>query len=104
MKHLTFFLLLLFQHTLLANESDIHFTKEEKLWIKDHPVIRVANESDWAPFDFVEYDQPKGLVVDYIHLVAKKAGIKVKFINGYTWAELVDLFIQKKMALPYFAG
>lgn len=73
------------------------FTTEEIQWLKQHPTIRVGNENDWAPFDYVEYDKPKGFAIDYIRLVAKKAGIKIKFINGYSWAELLDLFKQQKI-------
>ena len=72
-------------------------SKEEQHWIIDHPSIRVASEQDWHPFDYVEYDKPKGMVIDYIRLVAEKAGLKIEFINGYSWDELLELFKKRQI-------
>ncbi|MCP3943065.1 MAG: diguanylate cyclase [Desulfobacteraceae bacterium] len=100
---LLFFMLL---SPVWANEKNrfqIDFSNSEKEWIKNHPVIRVANEMDWPPFDFNEFDEPEGLVIDYIKLLAGKAGLEIDFVYGYTWAELIELFKQKKIdVLPVF--
>ncbi len=72
-------------------------TKEEKHWIIDHPTIRVASELDWHPFDYMEYGKPKGLVIDYIRLITEKAGLNIEFVNGYSWAELLELFKKRQI-------
>ena len=76
------FILFLVTTSLEAVKNDdttLTFTQEELQWIKDHPVIRVANEEDWPPFDYVEYNKPKGMAIDYVNLLSKK--IKVTFQN-----------------------
>ncbi|MCK5667086.1 MAG: transporter substrate-binding domain-containing protein, partial [Thiotrichaceae bacterium] len=52
----------------------------------------VANELDWPPFDFAEDEIPKGFSIDYIRLLAEKSGLKLEFVNGYSWDELLQQF------------
>lgn len=89
------FLLGIFQtHNLcLALEKElISLTPEECIWISNHPVIKVGNELDWAPFDFVKNGREQGYSVDLLSLVAEKTGLHLEFINGFSWAELMEKF------------
>ncbi|NOQ40903.1 MAG: transporter substrate-binding domain-containing protein, partial [Desulfuromusa sp.] len=63
---------------------------EELEWIKDNPVITVGNETDWPPFDFAEEGVPMGYSIDYLELLAEKVGLETKYVNGFTWVELVE--------------
>ncbi len=108
-NQITLLILVVFVHLLLGSAKPIlaneepNFTKEEQEWIATHPVIRVANEMDWPPFDFNEEGIPKGLAIEHMNLLANKAGIKVEYISGKPWRELVDLFIDKKIdVMPVF--
>jgi two-component system sensor histidine kinase EvgS len=76
---------------------ELKLSKKEIYWLTEHPVIRVANEMDWPPFDYNELGVPKGFSIDYINLLAKKVGFKVDFVNERTWPELLQLFRQKKI-------
>jgi len=80
-----------------AQPSAINFSEEEIAFIKDHPTIKVANEMDWPPFDYNEFGKPKGLAIDYIKLLAKKAGLQIDFIHGPSWDELLYLLEQKQI-------
>jgi len=98
------FLLLLFWMVLTSNlqaknnhGNSVTLTEQEKVFIKTHPVIRVANEMDWPPFDFYEFGRPKGICIDHIKLLAEKVGLKIEFVNGYTWSELLSLVRQKQV-------
>ena len=46
-------------------------TKEERLWLKSHPVIRVGFAPERPPFEFVDAKGPHGIVPDYFELFAK---------------------------------
>ena len=82
---------------------NIYLTKEEQKWIENNPTIKVANEMDWAPFDYMEGKKPAGISIEYIEILAKKIGLKVEFINGHTWGELISLFKNKEIdVLPAF--
>ncbi|MDJ0623134.1 MAG: transporter substrate-binding domain-containing protein [Desulfocapsaceae bacterium] len=67
-------------------------SKQERLFLSTHPVIRVGNEDDWPPFDFSTHGIAKGYAIDHLELLGKKLGISFEYVNGHTWEELLDLF------------
>jgi len=78
-------------------DNPLNLTKHGKEFIKNNPLIRVSNENDWQPFDFAENGKAKGYSVDIIKNLAKKIGVEIEFINGYTWSELLKLFDDGKI-------
>ena len=101
MKALFIFLLTHFIFVISLNADEINFTQKELTYIKNHPVIKVSNEDDWQPFDFSENGEAKGYSIDLIKHLAKKIGIKVEFVNGYTWTGLLELFDNKKIDMMH---
>ncbi|MBW1849896.1 MAG: transporter substrate-binding domain-containing protein [Deltaproteobacteria bacterium] len=83
----------------LETDPAVTLTDEEKSWLKQHKKIRVANEDDWPPFDFSINGEAKGISMDYIRLVARKVGMDIEFINGFTWAELQDKAKTKELEI-----
>jgi PAS domain S-box-containing protein len=76
-----------------TGEPDVLLTQEETAWVNNLTVpLKVANEMDWPPFDFLENGEPKGFSIDLIRMVSAKVGINIEFINGFTWAELIKKF------------
>ena len=74
------------------------FTKDEIKWIKEHPMIQVGGESDWAPFDFIdENNQYNGLSKDYLDLISSISGLKFNIHTGQTWNELLEALKNKKL-------
>lgn len=81
--------------------QQVQLTLEQQSWIKTNPTIRVGNELDWPPFDFAKDGKPLGYSIDLIKLAARKVGLKLEFVNGYTWAELLQMLKTGKLdALP----
>lgn len=72
-------------------DSQIEFTQEEEIFLRDNPVIRVHNETDWPPFNFYEDGTPQGLSVEYMNILAEKIGIKVKYISGPSWNDFLEM-------------
>ena len=82
-----------FLHITDVSASNITgLTADEISWIKEHQAVRVGNETDWPPFDFTKNGDPSGFSIDYIRLVAEKVGLKLNFVNGYSWDELLRMF------------
>jgi PAS domain S-box-containing protein len=76
----------------------VSLSTEQKQWLAANPgPLKIGNELDWPPFDFVEDGQPNGYSIDIVRLVAEKLGIAVEFVNGYSWTELVEMFQQGKL-------
>ncbi|WP_417324128.1 ABC transporter substrate binding protein [Halarcobacter sp.] len=77
--------------------NNLNLNEEEITWLENHTSIRVHAEEKWEPFNFIEGDQVKGYSNDYIRLIAKKLGLKIEFIKGYTWDEYINLLKDKKI-------
>ncbi|MCG8620033.1 MAG: transporter substrate-binding domain-containing protein [Desulfobacterales bacterium] len=82
-----------------GNAVEIPLTDDEQLWLSYHPVIKVSNEMKYEPFDFMIADQPVGYGVDLLNLLARKIGMRVEYVNGYTWAQLISLFKKGELDL-----
>jgi two-component system sensor histidine kinase/response regulator len=65
-----------------AAQSQIPLTEPEQAWVREHPSIRVHNETDWPPFNFAEDGQPRGYSIDFMNLIAKRVGLRVDYITG----------------------
>ncbi len=78
-------------------ETGLLLSAKEQAFLKAHPVIRVHNEKDWPPFNYFEYDSPRGLSIDYMNLVAEKLGIKVKYVTGPSWNEFLGMVKRKEL-------
>lgn len=67
-------------------------SQEERNYIASLPALKVSNELDWPPFDYALLGTPRGYSVDVVRMIAAMTGLKLKFVNGLSWAELVDEF------------
>lgn len=77
--------------TQLTNAAEVHLTEEEKLFLQQHPVVRVHNETDWPPFNYAEEGRPLGFSIDYMNLVAKNTGFQVEYVTGPSWNEFLGM-------------
>lgn len=77
--------------------NKLNLTSAESNWLKAHPVISVHNEQDWAPFNYYEDGKARGLSIDYMHLIANRLGIKLKYITGPSWNEFLRMIKFKKL-------
>ena len=86
-----------------SNKNKIHFTQVELDYLNNHKIITIANEMDWAPFDYNEFGKATGMSIEYIQLLLHKLGINYNFVNGYTWPELLQQFKEHKIdVMPAF--
>lgn len=76
----------------LPQTEPISLNSEEQAFIESLPALKVSNQLNWAPFDFVRNGQPQGLSVDMMRLVAAKTGLKLQFVNDYTWQDILKQF------------
>ncbi|EDM27772.1 SENSORY TRANSDUCTION HISTIDINE KINASE [Lentisphaera araneosa HTCC2155] len=79
------------------SQGNLGLSNEEKEWLKQHPVLRVSNELDWAPYDFNVKGKAQGYSVGYIKLLAERLGVEVEFISGYSWKQLLRMSREKKI-------
>jgi len=78
-------------------QAQLDLTKEEKIFLTQHSIITAQNEADYPPYNFNENGQPKGFSIDYLNLLAKRLGIKIKYISGHTWSEYMEMIRNDKI-------
>jgi ABC-type amino acid transport substrate-binding protein/nitrogen-specific signal transduction histidine kinase len=81
----------------LIQKNKIVLTKKEKYYLKNHKIITVHNEQNWAPYNFNENGVPKGFVIDYMDLLAKKLNINIKYISNYSWDGFINLIKKEQI-------
>jgi signal transduction histidine kinase/ABC-type amino acid transport substrate-binding protein len=100
MKQIIFLLLSLLiipDKATLANEADLKrgqafgLTQVEKVWLQDHPEIRLSPDPDFLPIESINAKgEYKGIAADYIALIEKKLGINFKILKYKNWAEVIE--------------
>ncbi|MCH2207878.1 MAG: transporter substrate-binding domain-containing protein [Lentisphaerales bacterium] len=79
--------------------GQLKLTEKEKAWLAEHPVIKVANEDDWPPFDYSEKGKALGLTISYTDLLAEKIGVNFEYVNGLKWEKLLEFGKSQKIDL-----
>lgn len=67
------------------DETKITLTAAEEAYIASHPEIRWGVEDNRPPFIFVQNGQVMGLSYEYLQLIAKKTGLKLKPVRTVTF-------------------
>jgi PAS domain S-box-containing protein len=63
-------------------------TDEERAWLRQHPVIRVVQDSDWPPVEFTdESGENVGISNDYLKLAEQRLGVTFEMVRNLTWSE-----------------
>jgi PAS domain S-box-containing protein len=72
-------------------------TKEEQAWVAAHPVIRVAADPDYAPFQFTnDAGKSVGVANDYLQLISARLGVSFEYILPGSWAQALQLVRTRK--------
>ena len=90
MKFFKITLILIFLQVLLYGNSKL-LTPEELEYIKNNQPIKLHNEKNWPPYNFYENGEAKGFSIDYMKLLAKKVGMDIEFVSGYSWDEYMQM-------------
>lgn len=62
-------------------------TQEERQWLLDHPVVRVAPTPDYPPFEFWRDDQFQGVVSSYLNHFSQELGVEIELVKTENWEE-----------------
>ncbi|KUJ72378.1 transporter substrate-binding domain-containing protein [Thiomicrospira sp. WB1] len=66
-------------------------------WRQQHPVIRVAADQDWAPFDYLDEDgQPEGFSKDLLQTLGRKLGLRFEF-SSMPWHQAIQKLKDKQV-------
>jgi PAS domain S-box-containing protein len=76
------------RQTSRLDSASVLLTEEERAWLREHPVIRVAQDPGWPPVEFAdERGEPSGIANDYLKLVEERLGVTFERVRGLSWQE-----------------
>jgi phosphoserine phosphatase RsbU/P len=62
---------------------EVAFTQEERAWLDQHPIVRVATSPGWAPVSFLGNDGNfQGIAIDFLRQLEPLLGVKFEFIQA----------------------
>lgn len=81
-----------------AHKNGIDLTPQERQWLKEHPIIRTAIDTSWAPFEYID-DEGKyqGLAADYLALIEQKLGVRFEPYTQGVWKDAVAKMEKKEL-------
>lgn len=89
---------------ILQSLQAIQLTDRERAWIDNHPVIRLGVDPEFAPFEFMEDGEYKGMASDYIRLLNQRLNLNMQVVAGMEWGEVIDAAKKQKIdVLPAVA-
>ncbi len=72
------------------NHIAVTLDEAERAWLAEHPVIKVAPDPDFPPFEFFdESGAYRGIVADYLAILEKRLGVRFQVIRQKSWTEAV---------------
>ncbi|MDD2318886.1 MAG: transporter substrate-binding domain-containing protein [Geobacteraceae bacterium] len=75
-------------HSMTPGVPTVSLTEQERTWLREHPVIRVAQDPGWAPVEFAdEQGNPSGISADYLQLVEQRLGVTFQQVRNLSWQE-----------------
>lgn len=74
------------------NSGKLHFTPEELAYLAKNPIVKLANDVNWGPFQFIN-DKGKyaGITADYFHLLSEKLGLTFQTVKHKNWNQVVAM-------------
>jgi ABC-type amino acid transport substrate-binding protein len=74
-----------------GGDPSAQFTEQEMDWLAAHPVIVAAPDPDFPPVEyFDENGRYRGIAADFIALIKKKLGIRLKIVRLKNWEEVLE--------------
>ncbi len=88
-----------FLHIAAAEDlTHIELTEAEIKFIEEHPVIHLAVDPNFVPYEFFDTDGVyKGIAADYIDLICERTGLHMEVAAGLTWSEAYEKVVNKEL-------
>jgi signal transduction histidine kinase/DNA-binding NarL/FixJ family response regulator len=76
----------------------ILLTEQERLWLRNHPVVSVLVDSNAAPVEFRSEDgQYRGISMEYLDRLEELLGIRLEVAEGVGWVEGLEEVSNKRL-------
>lgn len=95
-----FIMLLITQSIILSNgqSKELIFTPEEMQFIEEHPIIYMAVDPNFFPYEFIDTDGTyKGIAADYRAIISDRTGLKFVVDPELTWSQAYEKAVRGEL-------
>lgn len=76
----------------VAAREIVTLTAAERLWIGEHPEIRLGIDPEFAPFEFIGDDGTyQGMASDIVETLNQRLGLNMRVVHTTLWKEAVEM-------------
>lgn len=86
------------------NAQKINFTQEEIEFIEKSPVILLGYDPNWPPYEIYENGKYSGICNDFIQIISKRTGLKIKPEKDLTWEQSFEKLKKNEIQMVPGAG
>ncbi|MEA3384207.1 MAG: transporter substrate-binding domain-containing protein, partial [Campylobacterota bacterium] len=80
-----------------TNKNKLDFlNSKEKEYLKNNKIIKMCNNPNWEPIEFLENGKAKGIAIDVLKNIEKDLDIKFEHIATKSWSESQEFIKDKK--------
>lgn len=77
--------------TVESNSVTLPLTSEEREWLRQHPLLKIAGPKAFPPFYFYTADGVlSGMAADYLHLISTMLHLKLEIQPNLPWPEVLQ--------------
>lgn len=70
------------------------FSTEERAWLEQRQPVRI-HIGNYMPYYSATADRrAQGMAVDYLELIVERAGVRIEYVIGHSWSEILQSFRQ----------
>jgi serine phosphatase RsbU (regulator of sigma subunit)/ABC-type amino acid transport substrate-binding protein len=71
--------------------AQVELTERQTAWLGEHPVIRVAPDPDFPPFEFFDEDgRYDGIAADHLKLLEARLGVRFEVVREASWDDVLE--------------
>jgi len=82
----------------IEDKPPISLSKQEAQFLKEHPVIELGIDPEFAPFEFIDgQGNYRGMTSEYLKLLSRRLGVHFTVKRGISWDDAVELGKHKEL-------
>jgi len=74
-----------------ADSLSVNLSEEEKKWLTEHPVLYYAPDPEFAPYEYFDGEEFKGMISDYLIIIEELLGVEIEIVQTESWTETLDI-------------
>ena len=90
-------LMALYNRNFVSGNAQIRLNPEEKAWLAAHPKVSIGLDPEYAPFEFMDNGNYKGMSIDYLNWIETQIPLHFEYVYYPTWDKVLIAAAEKKI-------